>query len=307
MYPLKLKPLYYERIWGGNNLQKVFGRELPSDKIGESWELCSHKHGMSVVTNGSLAGKSLEELITTYKADLLGLKYKEDSAVFPIMVKILDANDKLSIQVHPDDKYARLVEQEPGKTEAWYIAHAAANAQIVYGLKDGVTKETFIRALKEHKVSDMLRYVPVKTGDMVFVPAGTVHTILGGIVAYEVQQNSDTTYRVYDFDRVDAAGKTRELHTDKAIEVISFERQAPVDFGKPFVKCDYFHMEKQVVAGEQSEKTEGGFIVYCVTGGKGELIYKEHVLILAPGETILIPACLESLTLRGQVELLKIR
>jgi mannose-6-phosphate isomerase len=307
MYPLKFKPLYYERIWGGNNLNKLFGRKLPNDKIGESWELCSHKHGMSVVTNGKLAGKNITELISTYKKDFLGKKYREDSVVFPIMIKILDVTDKFSIQVHPSDEYAYRVEHESGKLEAWYIAAARPNAQIVYGLKENVTKEDFIQAITDHKVPDTLRYKAVKTGDMVLMPAGTVHTILGGVVAYEVQQNSDTTYRVYDYDRRDAQGKLRALHIDKALEVIQFGQQEPADFCSQIVECNYFRMEKQTVACEQTVKTNGSFIIFCVIGGEGELVYKDHVLNLAPGETILVPACLESIVLKGKLELLKIQ
>lgn len=307
MYPIKLKPLYHERIWGGDNLHRLFGRQLPHNRIGESWELCSHKNGMSVVANGSLAGKSIEELISTYKVELLGKKYREDSCIFPIMVKILDVNDKLSLQVHPEDEYAYRVEGESGKTEAWYIIDAEENAQIVYGLKESVTKEDFVQAVKEHKLSDTLRCVSVKPGDMIFIPTGMVHTALGKMVIYEIQQNSDTTYRIYDFDRVDAAGKARELHIDKAIEVIRFGKQESTDFSKTSIDCDYFHMEKQAINGEQIEKTDGSFIIYCIVGGKGELVYKDQVLKLAPGETILVPASLESVMIRGNVELLKIQ
>lgn len=307
IYPIKLKPVYHERIWGGDNMTKLFSRQLPNDKIGESWELCSHKHGMSVVANGSLAGRTIEELIVTYKTALLGKKYVENCAVFPIMIKILDANDNLSIQVHPDDEYAYRVEQEPGKTEAWYVVAAKENAQIVYGIKEGVTREAFVQAVQTHKLADTLRYVPVNPGDMIFVPAGMVHTLLDGLVVYEVQQNSDTTYRVYDFERVDAQGRPRELHIDKAIDVIRFDNQETADFNKAEVDCPYFHMEKQVIAGEKTDKPDGSFIIYCITGGKGELVYQEHVETLAPGETILIPACLGSFTIKGEVELLKIQ
>ena len=305
MYPIKFTPIYKERIWGGNNLEKIFGRELPDHNIGESWELSSHSNGTSVVANGMLAGKTLPEIMAQYKERLMGKKFVNEHH-FPLLIKILDANDNLSIQVHPADKYAYDMEGEAGKTEAWYVVSAKENAQIVYGLRENITQEDFIKAVATNTIVDTLNKVPVKAGDMVFVPADMVHALLNGVVVYEVQQNSDTTYRVYDYDRVDADGNKRELHIRQAIEVINFTEQPSCSFNESRINCQYFSMEKLKIQGARNEKTEDQFIIYCVTVGTGEIVYKGCVESVQAGETILIPACLGDFVIKGNVELLKI-
>jgi len=305
MYPIKFIPIYKECIWGGDNLGKIFDRELPGDHIGESWELSSHKNGTSVVANGFLAGKTLPDIMAEYKEQLMGKKFVNPHH-FPLLIKILDANDNLSIQVHPEDEYAYRVEGEAGKTEAWYVVDAKENAQIVYGLKKDITKEAFIKAVATNTIEDTLKKVPVKAGDMVFVPAGMVHALLDGVMVYEVQQNSDTTYRVYDYDRVGDDGKKRELHIKKAIEVINFTEQSSCNFTESSINCQYFSMAKLKIQGVRNEQTEDQFIIYCITAGTGEITYKDSVEPLQAGETILIPACLGEYVLQGNMELLKI-
>lgn len=305
MYPIKFTPIYKERIWGGNNLGKIFARELPGDHIGESWELSSHSNGTSVVANGFLTGKTLQEIMVDYKERLMGQKFINEND-FPLLIKIIDANDKLSIQVHPEDEYAYRVAGEAGKTEAWYVLNAKENAQIVYGLRKDSTKEDFIKAVESNTIGDMVKIVPVKAGDMVFVPAGMVHALFAGVMVYEVQQNSDTTYRVYDYDRVGDDGKKRELHVKKAIEVIHFTEQSSCDFNNSSISCQYFSMAKLKIQGARTEKTEDHFIIYCITAGIGEIIYKDIVEPLRAGDTILIPACLGKFVIKGNIELLKI-
>lgn len=305
MYPIKFIPIYKERIWGGNNLRGIFARELPGPHIGESWELSSHSNGTSVVANGILAGKTLQEIMAHYKERLIGKKFVNGNN-FPLLVKIVDANDNLSIQVHPEDEYAYRVAGEAGKTEAWYVVHAKENAQIAYGLRENITKEDFIKAAASNTIGDTVKMVPVKAGDMVFVPAGMVHALLDGVVVYEVQQNSDTTYRVYDYDRVDDDGNKRELHIQKAIEVINFTERSSCDFNNSSINCQYFSMNKLIIQGVRNEKTEDQFIIYCVTAGTGEIVYKDSVESLYTGDTILIPACLGQFVIKGNVELLKI-
>jgi mannose-6-phosphate isomerase len=306
MYPIKFKPIYKERIWGGTNLAAVLGREIPGDHIGESWELSSHNNGTSIVENGSLAGKNLNELIAEYKEQLVGKKFADDKS-FPLLIKILDANDNLSIQVHPDDEYAQRVEGEAGKTEAWYVIHAKENAHIIYGLKNNITKADFSKAVEDNRIDDAVKRVPVKVGDMIFVPAGMIHALLDGVMVYEVQQNSDTTYRVYDYDRVGDDGKKRELHIEKALDVIQFSEQPNYNFREQSIQCQYFSMEKLSVAGEKHEMTKEQFIIYCVIAGSGEIQYKESIVGLSPGDTVLIPACLGEYILKGNIDLLKIR
>lgn len=305
MYPLKFAPVYQERIWGGTNLKRVFGRNIPGDHIGESWDLSSHSNGMSIVKNGFLAGKSLKELIVEYQEKLMGKRFTGEKS-FPLLVKILDANDDLSIQVHPDDEYARKTEGEAGKTEAWYVVHAKEGAHIIYGLNNEVTRETFITAVNDHRIGDVIRKVAVKPGDMIYVPAGTVHALMKGVMVYEIQQNSDTTYRIYDYDRVGNDGKPRELHITKALDVIHFTEQPGRVFTEPYIQCQYFSMEKISVNGSADEKTQNQFIIYCVITGSGEICYNESRESLEAGDTVLVPACLDTFTLTGNLSLLKI-
>jgi mannose-6-phosphate isomerase len=306
MYPIKFKPIYKERIWGGTNLETVLGRKISGDHIGESWELSSHNNGTSIVENGSLAGKNLNELIIEYKEQLVGKKFANDKS-FPLLIKILDANDNLSIQVHPNDEYAQRVEGEAGKTEAWYVIHAKENAHIIYGLKNDITKADFSKAVEDNRIDDAVKRVPVKVGDMIFVPAGMIHALLDGVMVYEVQQNSDTTYRVYDYDRVGDDGKKRELHIEKALDVIQFSEQTSCSFREQSIQCQYFSMEKLCVVGEKHEMTKEQFIIYCVIAGYGEIQYKESIVSLSPGDTVLIPACLGEFKLKGNLDLLTIR
>lgn len=307
MYPFKFKSIYKELVWGGNQLQLLFNRNLPSDKVGESWDICTHKNGTSVVANGNLAGKTLQELLEIYPAQIVGTKASK-SGRFPLLIKWIDANDKLSIQVHPADDYAYRVEGEPGKTEAWYIMTAKDNARIVYGLAENMSRERFTAAIDAGNVGDTLRYVPVKTGDMIFVPAGLVHALLEGVVVCEVQQNSDTTYRVYDYDRIDTAGKSRELHINKALDVIDFKTQPSTDFSKRKIECKYFSMEEIELNGRQQERTAGQFIAYCVISGRGGISYRDLREELYLGDSVLVPACLEEIVLEGDgLRLLKIR
>jgi len=303
MYPLKFTPIYKERIWGGNQLRKVFARELPSHHIGESWELSSRSNGISVVANGILAGKSLQEIMVESPERLLGKKFANENH-FPLLIKIIDANDNLSIQVHPEYVYG--VAEETGKTEAWYVVNAKEHAQIVYGLKTDSTKEDLIKAVATHTIRDMVKIVPVQAGDMVLVPAGTVHALLDGVMVYEVQQNSDTTYRLYDYDRVGADGNRRELHIKQALEVINFTEQSSCKFNVDRIKCQYFSMRKLRIQGVINEQTEDQFIIYYVIAGTGEIIYKDFVESLHAGDTLLIPACLHEFVITGNVELLKI-
>lgn len=199
--PLKFTPVYKRKIWGGNNLAKVYNRFLPSDRVGESWDVSTHKDGQSIVAEPAhLAGKSLQELCECFPEKILGTK----DPTFPLLVKIIDANSPLSVQVHPDNSYARKFENEKfGKNEFWYVLAAKPGAKIIYGLKEGTTKETFTQAIKEGKTPEYLKQIPVRAGDSFFVPAGTVHALGAGILIAEIQQSSNLVYRVFDWGRVD--------------------------------------------------------------------------------------------------------
>ncbi len=230
IYPLTFEPVFRDYIWGGRNLETLFGRHLPEGRIAESWEISGHPSSPTVVSNGPLAGKTLPELVTEMGVDLVGTASAEMLArgKFPLLVKLLDANRDLSVQVHPNDAYAGEYENgELGKTEMWYILWAAPNAELIYGVAEGVTRESFKKAIESNTLETQLNRIPIKAGDTVFVPSGTVHALLAGTVAAEIQQNSDTTYRVYDWGRVGDDGKPRPLHIDKALDVIDFDRAAP--------------------------------------------------------------------------------
>jgi mannose-6-phosphate isomerase len=304
MYPLKFYPVYKDVIWGGSQLGKLFNRTLNSNKTGESWEVCTHKNGMSIIANGYLAGKTLQELIEIDADSILGKVNNKHT--FPLLIKYIDANQNLSIQVHPNDKYAQANEGEYGKTEAWYILHAPENAQIIYGLKENVSKENFLQAIQNGRASKVLRYVPIKNGDIVFIPSGTIHALLSGVVICEVQQNSDTTYRVYDYNRINRDGKKRELHIDKAIDVINFGEQPDINFGKKEIECEYFSIKTLSISGEERERTQGKYIVYCILDGWGEFNTQDHHEIVHAGETILVPAIVNEVIIKGHMKLLKI-
>lgn len=312
LYPLKFIPVYKEIIWGGTNIKRFFGRNIPFEKTAESWEICARPDGMSVVSNGELSGLTILDVIEKYKEKLLGTrsvnKYGGD---FPLLIKIIDANDRLSVQVHPDDEYARAQGEKNGKNELWYIIDAKPGAKLIYGLRDGVTKEEFSAAVKNGTVADTLREVPVAPGDALFIPAGTVHAILEGILIAEIQQNSNTTYRIYDWDRVGKDGKPRELHIDKALDVINFgvqPQKLETNIGsarRTILRGEYFNIDEIKLDGRFKSKTEGDtFYVLMNLTGRLDLSYDGGKTALEPGDTVLIPACLGKYELEGQSKLL---
>jgi mannose-6-phosphate isomerase len=227
LYPLTCEPVLKDYIWGGRKLETLLGRALPPDKvIAESWEIAAHPHGDSKVANGSLRGRSLAELNAEYGSELTGTFARPGR--FPLLVKLLDAHQKLSVQVHPGDAYARAHENgELGKSEMWVVLHAEPEAALVLGLQPGATREALREALAAGRLEGWLHVLPVRVGDAICVPAGTIHAILGGSIIAEIQQNSDATYRVYDWNRPGADGKPRPLHVDRALDVIDFDRVQP--------------------------------------------------------------------------------
>lgn len=304
MYPMKFIPVYQQRIWGGDHFRSLFGRCLPTNNIGESWELSSHENGQSVIKNGCYAGQTLNELTAREPQKIFGSHY-EGPSNFPLLIKLLDANDKLSVQVHPDDADAQRLEAGQGKTEAWYVIQAMPDAEIIYGLKPGLTKEKFLKAINENR-TEVLHKVPVQTGDMIYVPAGQVHALCGGVVVYEVQQTSDITYRIYDYNRVGADGKKRPLAVDKALSVIHFNEQLATSFHQSVLKSPYFAMEKLAVQGELKCSTADHFVVLCMISGGGVILSEAGSEPVEAGETLLIPACLSDFRIQGSLECLKI-
>ncbi len=269
--PLTFAPLYKRYIWGGRKLERLFGRSLPEGDIAESWEISGHPNGPTVVDSGPMAGRDLPSLVARYGVDLVGRRaaWAAERGVFPLLAKILDANHALSVQVHPGDAQAAARRPgELGKTEMWYVLHAEEGARIVHGLRPGTSREALSRALADGRVQDCLRRVPVAAGDAVLVPAGTVHAILSGVVLVEIQQSSDTTYRLYDWNRLDASGRPRPLHAHQALEATDFDGPRAPPQAVPrllrrsrglihelLIECDKFNVER--VRLEKGGRFEG--------------------------------------------------
>ncbi|GFR34330.1 type I phosphomannose isomerase catalytic subunit [Thermobrachium celere] len=316
LYPLFFQPVYKETIWGGQNLKKLFHRELPYQKTAESWEVCCHKNGISIIENGIFKGKSIIEAINVYKIDLIGNKgLKFDT--FPLLIKYIDANDNLSVQVHPDDEYALKNEGEFGKTEVWYVLSAKENAKIIYGVKNGITKDEFKKNILKNNIEECLNFVSVKKGDVIFIPPGTVHALLEGIVVAEIQQNSDTTYRIYDWNRVDKDGNPRKLHVDKALDVMDFNLNGTIcnpTFSKfktysiaNISKCKYFNVDEIIVHDKYQDETTGeSFYIFMCIEGSGLLHYKGDSYSIPAGKTFMIPAKKEKFLIEGELNLLKV-
>ncbi len=296
-YPLKFRPIYKQRIWGGQKLREVFDKDLPPfEKIGESWELADLPNDKSVIANGELAGETLNSAIEKYAEEITG---NEDfSRAFPLLIKFLDAQDILSVQVHPDPETCRRMGKGEPKTECWYIISAEPGAVIYKGLKQGVTKEQFAEAIEKGNVADMLAKVSVEAGECHFLPAGTPHAIGPGLLIAEIQMPSDTTYRVFDWNRIDEAGKARELHIEEALESIHFDASADnlsvTTMGR-LVDCEYFRIDK----GHQGKDCElllspGQTKTLIIISGFGTILGTEGSSVeFVAGDTLLVPAVYE--------------
>lgn len=318
LYPFLLKPVFKEMIWGGNNLSKIFKKAADeTKKVGESWEVCSHEAGTSIVINGKFEGKGLQELCETYKEELLGTDiYNKYKNYFPLLIKLIDAQDNLSIQVHPSDEYSMKNENEYGKTEMWYILHAEPGAKLVFGLKEGTTKDKFKKDLENKCLEECIETIDVKQGDCIFIPSGAVHAIMKGIVLIEVQQSSNITYRVYDWNRVDKNGNGRELHVNKALDVINFGVQ---EGGKvnikeevyngytkvELVKCEYFNASLYNLKEKLEVYNDGtSFKTFTVIEGAGKITFDSDTFDIKKGDSVLLPANVKETCLAGNMSVL---
>lgn len=318
LYPLKFAPIYKQTIWGGNSISKYFHRDIPSDQVAESWELCCREDGTSIVSYGALKGMSLQDLILMYGKKLLGDKVSQKCGTsFPLLIKIIDANENLSVQVHPDDAYAKKNGEKNGKNELWYVLDAKDNSKLVYGIKKNVSKEDFMKAISKNEVEQTLNIVSAKPGDVFYVPAGKVHAILSGILIAEIQQNSNTTYRIYDWGRVDKDGKGRELNTSKALDVIDFqsdnqpERYSQTLNNKEYrtevvFRSDFFNIDKITVHQRYIGTVNGSFIIMMCIQGNGEILSDGGKCKINFGETVLLPACIGKYSICGSLTLLSI-
>ncbi|SKA83862.1 mannose-6-phosphate isomerase, type 1 [Clostridium sp. USBA 49] len=306
MYPLKFENIYFEKIWGGRDLEN-FRDNLPEGNIGESWDVACHPHGTSVVANGKFKGIKLDELIKLKGDELLGTQIPKDW--FPLLVKLINAKDKLSVQVHPNDKYAKEVEGEMGKTEVWYVVDAFEGANLVVGTKD-CTKEEFKKAIESGNFDNLMNKVYVNKGDVYFVKSGLIHAIGEGVIIAEIQQNSDTTYRVYDYNR------GRELHIDKALDVVDLNLRGEKSRGLKlegdgysktyYCLCENFALELYDINKSLKECSDiERFYIFTVVDGEGEIIYKDGSEKIKKGDSLMIPAALGSYEIKGNIKLLK--
>ncbi len=297
LYPLKFKPIFRDYLWGGHKLREIFGKDVPEEKImAESWEIVDLPEDKSVIANGPLAGKILREVIKEYPKEIMGRESFKPP--FPLLIKFLDCANVLSVQVHPDQQTCKRMGKGNPKTECWYIISAEPGAFIYKGLKPGVTKEQFVEALNKGHIAEFLAKVPVEAGECHFLPAGTAHSIGGGILIAEIQTPSDTTYRVFDWNRVDSSGKHRPLHIKEALESIHFDSSGDnlsVTTTGRLVDCEYFKIDK----GHQAENCEllvsaGKMKVMIILDGFGIILQTDgNSLEFKTGDTILIPAAYE--------------
>ena len=310
LYPLKFKPILKDKIWGGSKLKTVLNKDFsPLPNAGESWEISGVEGDISEVSNGFLAGNNLEELIEIYMGDLVGDRvYDSFGMEFPLLIKFIDANDVLSIQVHPDDALSKERHNAFGKTEMWYVIEADKGSELIVGFNQEVDRETYIKKLEEGKLEEILNNEPVKRGSCFFIPAGRVHAIGKGILLAEIQQTSDVTYRMYDWNRTDDEGNHRELHTELAVDAIdySFEKKYRTDYEteinktSELVRCPYF--TTNILEFDQGiEKNYvdlDSFVIYmCLEGEFSIDCGKEEKTTVTKGETVLIPASLDNLIL----------
>jgi len=315
IYPLQFTPILKERIWGGEKLKTVLGKSIESSTTGESWELSTVEGDVSVVANGALKGRSLMQIIDESPNEILGTAvYKKFGKQFPLLFKYLDAREDLSIQVHPNDALAKERHNSFGKTEMWYIMQADDDARIIVGFKEKSNANEYVENLKNKTLLSILDDVKVKSGDVFFLETGTVHAIGAGLVVAEIQQTSDITYRIYDFDRVDAQGNGRELHIDQALDAINYEK---VDTYKEYTKevnqsnvvvdCPYFTTNFVPLDGEVSiKKSSETFTVYMCVEGSFELVYNGEKYHYKKGDTVLIPAAIDTFVLNGKASILEI-
>ena len=320
LYPLKFKAILKDRIWGGEKLKTVFGKQGNCSLCGESWEISAVPGDISVVENGFLKNNNLAELIEIYMGDLVGDKiYDQFGLNFPLLIKFIDANDDLSIQVHPDDELAMKRHQSFGKTEMWYVMETDPGASLISGFNKAISGEEYLNHLKDKALKKILNRVPVKSGDTFFIPAGRVHAIGAGILLAEIQQTSDITYRIYDWDRVDSKGKPRELHTELAIDAIDYKfhdnvKASYVEKSNEAVNianCKYFTTNKIRFnkAVERDYINLDSFVIYICCNGSFDLIYSgNEKLEVKRGQTILLPAMFKDVTLKpnGEAEILEV-
>lgn len=312
LYPLKFSPILKERVWGGKKISETFGKgEQESNPIGESWEISGVEDDISLVSNGFLAGNDINELVETYLGDLVGDDiYERYGNEFPLLIKILDIKDYLSLQIHPDDVTAMERHNSYGKTECWYILECEPEAKIYLGLSKEMSASEFYDRCKDNSIKEFLNVITPKIGDIIYIKPGTLHAATGGILVAEIQQVSDITYRVYDWGREHDKKSAREMHLDLAIDCINYSKLDPYSLVKSDGKIDtpYFKINKLAIKGEYcTESTSfNSFIIYFCIEGSAVITNGGHSEKLLSGENILIPASMGEYKIKGECLLLEI-
>lgn len=310
---IKLKPNFKQYLWGGNNLNKIYNKCTPEPPVAESWEISAHPDGLSTAIGGEYDGLTIPELCKKYGKEFYG-EGIGDGEDFPLLLKILDAEDNLSVQVHPDDAYANKYENgSKGKTEAWYILSAEEGAQLIYGFKEDISKDRFKTAIAEGNLDEILNKVDCFPGDVFYIPAGTVHAVGKGLMIAEIQQSSNTTYRVFDYNRRDKEGNLRELHIEKAIDVSNLYKSRGKEkvigktarIGKTvvteFIDSDFFHFDELAICDEYVDNTNNLLQMVLVIDGELSI----NGTALRKGESALIPACIGEYRISGNGKLLR--
>ena len=311
---MKLIPTGKDYLWGGTRLREEYGKKIDLTPLAETWECSVYPDGPSYVANGTYKEKTLADVLKAHP-EYLGTKV--DNGELPVLVKFIDAKKDLSVQVHPSDEYALRVEGEFGKSECWYVMEASEDATLILGIKEGITKEIFKEKVEKKDFPDLFNTIKVKKGDFINLLPGVVHaTLEGSILICEVQQNSDTTYRIYDFDRL-VDGKLRELHIDKALDVIDFKGDIQVTTSEnrqkisllgamkeELVRGQYFNVDKYLIEGEFEDETNKNFKILSILDGEGEIICDSNSYSIKKGDTYFIPAGLKTV-LKGKIEILK--
>lgn len=315
LYPLQFEPILKERIWGGTKLRTYLNKPITSEITGESWEISTVENDVSIVANGTFKGKSLNELINEFPEAVLGIKvYEQFGKQFPLLFKYLDAREDLSIQLHPNDELAKKRHNSFGKTEMWYVMQADTDSRLIVGFKEKSSPEEYLKHIHDKTIVDILDTKKVKQGDVFFLATGTIHAIGAGIVIAEIQQTSDITYRVYDFDRVDANGNKRELHVDLSLEAVNYETvEAQMNYAKmenisnQVVNCNYFTTNFIPLDGHTKIYKHGdSFTVYMCVDGEFQLTIDDNNYSYKKGDTLLLPACLTDFQLSGKASILEI-
>ncbi len=312
LYPLKFQPLYKYRIWGGEKLKTELGKNYTESLIGESWEISDVKNDETEVLEGPLKGQTLKQLIKKYKSDFLGQSvYNTYGEEFPLLIKFIDAKTPLSIQVHPSNEIAKKQHNSFGKNEMWYVMQAEKNAELIIGFKENITLEQYQNHLKNNTILEVLHQETVNKGDAYYIPTGRVHAIGAGVLLAEIQQTSDVTYRIYDYNRVDnATGKKRELHTELAKNVIDFsahkdykthynktKNQSNVLVHSPYFKTNYLKIEGTL---DKDYSKIDSFIIYMCVDGDAKIEWKKDTFTLTKGETLLLPATIKNVSISSK-------